>query len=57
MHAVNVLVIHPIGNEELARVAGVGPRLHIVDARGWFDEEIRKTWPKWSVERYLGKRP
>src|SRR5437764_8678779 len=57
MHTVNVLVIQPIADEELAHIARVDSRLCIVDARGWFDDEIRQTWPQWTVERYLGKRP
>src|SRR6266436_2994217 len=57
MHTVNVLVIQPIVDEELAQIACLDPRLCIIDARGWFDEEIRQTWPQWTVERYLGKRP
>jgi phosphoglycerate dehydrogenase-like enzyme len=54
---VNVLVIQPIGDEELAQIARVDERLRVVDARGWFDDEIRKTWPQWTVSRYLGQRP
>src|SRR6058998_602948 len=57
MHTVNVLVIQPIVDEELAHIARLDARLHIIDARGWFDDEIRQTWPQWTVERYLGKRP
>src|SRR6266481_2323998 len=57
MHTVNVLVIQPIVDEELAQIACLDPRLCIIDARGWFDDEIRQTWPQWTVERYLGKRP
>ena len=56
MHTVDVLVIQPIADEELAQIARLDPRLRVVDARGWFDDEIRQTWPQWSVERYLGKR-
>src|SRR5213593_3215552 len=56
MREVNVLVIQPIADEELAYIARLDSRLRVVDARGWFDEEIRQTWPQWSVERYLGKR-
>jgi len=57
MHTVNVLVIQPIADEELAQIASLDSRLHVVDARGWFDDEIRQTWPQWSVDRYLGRRP
>ena len=57
MHTVNVLVIQPIVEEELAQIARLDARVRIIDARGWFDDEIRQTWPQWTVERYLGKRP
>src|SRR2546428_13051718 len=57
MHTVNVLVIQPIVDEELAQIARLDARLCIIDARGWFADEIRQTWPQWTVERYLGKRP
>jgi len=57
MQTVNVLVIQPIVDEELAQIARLDARLRIIDARGWFDDEIRQTWPQWTVERYLGKRP
>lgn len=56
MRTVNVLVIQPMGDDELAQIARLDSRLCVVDARGWFDDEIRQTWPQWSVERYLGRR-
>jgi len=39
------------------QIACLDARLRVVDARGWFDDEIRQTWPQWSVDRYLSKRP
>ena len=56
METVEVLVIAPVSDGALARIAAVDPRLHVVDARGWFDGEIRETWPEWTVQRYLGQR-
>jgi len=56
MRSVNVLVIEPIADEELARIAAVDSRVTVVDARGWFDGEVRETWPPWSVQRYIGHR-
>ena len=56
MHPVTVVVIQPVGDEELAQIARLDARLRVVDARGWFDEEIRQTWPQWTVDRYLAKR-
>ncbi len=57
MSQLEVLVIEPIGDGDLGRIVTVDPRLHVVDARGWFDIEIRETWPQWTVQRYLGDRP
>jgi len=57
MNLVEVLVIEPIGDADLRRITAVDPRVHVVDARGWFDAEIRESWPAWTVHRYLGNRP
>jgi len=56
-HDVEVLVIVPLAAEGLSRIAAVDPRVRVVDARAWFDGEIAKTWPRWTVERYLAQRP
>jgi phosphoglycerate dehydrogenase-like enzyme len=56
-HDVEVLVIVPVAAESLSHIAGVDPRVRVVDARAWFDAEIAKTWPRWTVERYLAQRP
>jgi phosphoglycerate dehydrogenase-like enzyme len=52
-----ILVIVPVPDETLRRIAAVDPHVHVVDARGWFDVEFRETWPPWTVQRYLGERP
>jgi phosphoglycerate dehydrogenase-like enzyme len=54
MEPIEVLVIAPVGDEALDRIAAVDARLRVVDARGWFDVELRDTWPDWTVRRYLG---
>ena len=51
-----VLIIQPIPNEDFVRISMVDQRLNVIDARGWFDGEIRNTWPQWTVQRYLGDR-
>jgi phosphoglycerate dehydrogenase-like enzyme len=51
----DVLVIVPVSDDALNRIAAVDGCLHVVDARGWFDVEIRETWPPWTVQRYLGQ--
>ena len=50
-----VLVIVPVSDDALSRIAAVDGRLHVVDARSWFDVELRETWPAWTVQRYLGR--
>jgi phosphoglycerate dehydrogenase-like enzyme len=52
-----VLVIARVPDEALHRMAAVDSRLHVVDCRGWFDDEYRESWPAWSVQRYLGANP
>ena len=47
----------PSGMQSWRRSRGSTRGLRVVDARGWFDDEIRQTWPQWSVERYLGSAP
>jgi phosphoglycerate dehydrogenase-like enzyme len=49
-----VLVIERVTDEALARISAVDPRVNVIDARGWFDDEIRGTWPRWTIQRYLG---
>jgi phosphoglycerate dehydrogenase-like enzyme len=52
----DVLVIVPVPDEALSRIAEVDPSVGVIDARGRFDVEIRETWPPWTIERYLGQR-
>src|ERR1700682_4393304 len=53
---VEVLVIVPVPDETLSRIAAIDPPVRVVDARGWFDVEVVETWPPWTVQRYLGQR-
>jgi phosphoglycerate dehydrogenase-like enzyme len=56
MESLQVLVIPQVSDEVLRRVQNVDPRVNIIDARGWFDVELRATWSQWTVDRYLGGR-
>jgi Phosphoglycerate dehydrogenase and related dehydrogenases len=56
MNSVEVLVIPQVSDQILDRIASVDRRIKVVDARGWFDGELRTTWPQWTVARYLGER-
>ncbi|MDH3600379.1 MAG: hypothetical protein OEU26_12160, partial [Candidatus Tectomicrobia bacterium] len=58
MKIVDVLVIHPISDAELERLAALDTRIRILDGRGMFECEYAETWPEWSVQRYLaGRQP
>jgi phosphoglycerate dehydrogenase-like enzyme len=56
MESVEVLVIQQVPDHVLDRIANLDRRIKVVDARGWFDGELRATWPQWTVDRYLGSR-
>jgi phosphoglycerate dehydrogenase-like enzyme len=56
METVHVLIMPQLSNEVLRRIQNVNGRVKIFDARGWFDVELRATWPRWTVDRYLGAR-
>ena len=52
-----VLVIVPVSDDALGRIAAVDASVRVSDARGWFDGEFRETWPAWTIQRYVGRRP
>jgi len=55
MHQINVLNITRIRPEERARIEAVDPAVKLTDAGGWYDGEIRETWPAYASARYLGQ--
>jgi phosphoglycerate dehydrogenase-like enzyme len=56
MATVNILVMQRISSADRARIAAVDPALRLTDAGGWFDGEIRDTWPAFTSARYLGPK-
>jgi len=56
MDRVEVLVIPQLSDAVLHRIRNVDHWVDVIDARGWFDVELRATWPQWTVDRYLGDR-
>jgi len=56
MERVEVLVLPQVSDHMLERIQNVDRRVKVVDARGWFDIELRATWPQWTVDRYLAAR-
>lgn len=53
MQSVNVLSIQRISAEDRAKIEAVGPAVQLTDAGGWYDGEIRETWPPFTAARYL----
>lgn len=53
MQTVELLLIDRISAADQARIAAVDDRVRITDAGGWFDGEIRETWPDFTARRYL----
>ena len=53
MRRIEILSIQRVSAADLARIAAVDPAVHVTDAGGWFDGEIRDTWPPFAAARYL----
>jgi glyoxylate/hydroxypyruvate reductase A len=53
MQKLEVLSIYRITAEDRAKMESVDSRVHVTDAGGWFDGEIRETWPAFTTQRYL----
>src|ERR1700733_3364857 len=53
MPELNVLTLQRLGEAGRARIAAIDPSIRLVDAGGWFDDEIRETWPAYTGSRYL----
>jgi glyoxylate/hydroxypyruvate reductase len=53
MRPLNILAIQRTSAADRARIEAVDPAIHLTDAGGWFDDEMRQTWPAFTAERYL----
>jgi phosphoglycerate dehydrogenase-like enzyme len=53
MQRIAVLNIQPIGAADRAKIEAVDSAIQLSDAGGWFDGEIRETWPAYTSARYL----
>src|ERR1700758_2382902 len=53
MPGINVLAIQRISAEDRARIEAVDPSIALTDAGGWYDGEIRDTWPAFTAARCL----
>jgi phosphoglycerate dehydrogenase-like enzyme len=54
MRNLNILAMQRTSAADRARIEGVDPAIRLTDAGGWFDGEIRETWPAFTTGRYLG---
>jgi phosphoglycerate dehydrogenase-like enzyme len=50
---IKVLTIQRISAAERRQIEAVDPAIRLADAGGWFDGEIRETWPAFTVARYM----
>ncbi len=53
MRTLDVLSIQRTSATDRARIEAVDPAIRLTDAGGWFDGEIRDTWPEFGASRYL----
>ena len=51
--AIDILGIQRIAAPDRAKIEAVDPAIRLTDAGGWFDGEIRDTWPPYTAARYL----
>ena len=51
--SVNVVALTPLPSEIQSEIRSVDSSIRLHMAPGWFDGEIRETWPEFTSERYL----
>ena len=57
MQRINVLSIQRISAEDRAKIEAVDPAIELIDAGGWYDGEIRETWPAFTTARTWHQAP
>jgi phosphoglycerate dehydrogenase-like enzyme len=53
MRTVKILSMVRMNDAEKDRISAIHPGIELIDAGGWFDGEIRDTWPEYAANRYL----
>ena len=53
MRELQVLSLIRLSQDDRAAIAAVDPSIRLIDAGGWFDGELRETWPPFTAARYL----
>ncbi len=52
---VNILAIQRLSTADRSRIEAIDASVRLIDAAGWFDGEMRETWPAYAAARYLGR--
>jgi len=55
MKSIAVLSIQRLDEKDIAKIRAVDPAVRLTDAGGWFDGEIRASWPAVTTARYLAR--
>lgn len=53
MTTINILCLERLSEADRKRIEGIDDRIKLTMAHGWFDGEIRDTWPEYTSQRYL----
>ncbi len=53
---IKVLAIQRTSELQRAKISAVDPAVALTDAGGWFDGEMRETWPAFASARYLSPK-
>ena len=53
MRTIDVLTLTRLSAADRAKIEAVDPAIRLTDAGGWFDGELRDTWPEFTAARYL----
>ena len=51
--SLNILSLTPLPKDIQKEITKADSSIELTMAPGWFDGEIRDTWPKFTIERYL----
>ena len=49
----SILSLVRLAPRDREAIGGIDPGLRVVEAAGWFDGEMRETWPAFTTDRYL----
>lgn len=54
---IKVLSIVRLADSGLKRIESLDQKISVTNAGGWFDAEIRATWPDYATRHYMSARP